>query len=526
MASPPTSNVQFFRPDGSPIPEPREWEPAWVVVEGSPDDLKRAVLRKQEVVLPLRCQRIGDRLVLAADWPRSGCGTFRISLDAPNRFVHRTITIRPTKITEAAFGRLLDDLTFRLPAAIAWKLQGLGGLAGIRLRPPADCSFGQELFRLRRAIEGRPDVLGLTQILERLADAPHRILTTREEVVGIDRARRLHPSRFPAIVNAHQRVTLGHIGHVPDQRPIHEVDVPENRLVAAFCHQIQFRLRRLAAIARATPALEASRLEIEALERKTEKARRRAAFLDEVQLLDRPIGTPSMVLQRRPEYRSALLGLRELNQEPAIYLDTSALDAPLESLPVLYQAWGTLCVLDVMLDQALEAGWAVKTHDIVKKGPHGLVMQILRAGTTLLTLSNHAGTTIRLRAEPTYGLAGVLRSASFPQIPDVVVERETEGIWDAWIFDPKYKLQRINDEGDHKPKKEDIDKMHAYRDAIRDRDDRHIVRYASILYPGPSQQYGVGLEAIRAVPGDDGPLRERLAKVISQILALRQVDVR
>jgi PD-(D/E)XK nuclease superfamily len=43
-------------------------------------------------------------------------------------------------------------------------------------------------------------------------------------------------------------------------------------------------------------------------------------------------------------------------------------------------------------------------------------------------------------------------------------------------------------------KKVDIDKMHAYRDAIRDQSGTRVVRYAATLYPGPELHYAEGLE--------------------------------
>lgn len=43
--------------------------------------------------------------------------------------------------------------------------------------------------------------------------------------------------------------------------------------------------------------------------------------------------------------------------------------------------------------------------------------------------------------------------------------------------------------------------MYAYRDAIRDVDDQHVVQYAAVLYPGATQTYGDDVAAIRAYPG-------------------------
>jgi predicted component of viral defense system (DUF524 family) len=75
-----------------------------------------------------------------------------------------------------------------------------------------------------------------------------------------------------------------------------------------------------------------------------------------------------------------------------------------------------------------------------------------------------------------------------------------------FIFDPKYKVDSEELEGeitDGRPKKVDIDKMHAYRDAIRDTNNEHAVEFAAIIYPGAAtERFGAGLEAIAARPGE------------------------
>jgi predicted component of viral defense system (DUF524 family) len=52
------------------------------------------------------------------------------------------------------------------------------------------------------------------------------------------------------------------------------------------------------------------------------------------------------------------------------------------------------------------------------------------------------------------------------------------------------------------PKKIDIDKMHAYRDAIRDLGDQPVVDSAAIVYPGPLANT---VEASRHFPGIRAP---------------------
>jgi len=51
------------------------------------------------------------------------------------------------------------------------------------------------------------------------------------------------------------------------------------------------------------------------------------------------------------------------------------------------------------------------------------------------------------------------------------------------------------------PRKLDLDKMHAYRDAIRGEGDQRVVQYAAILYPGRTRRFSAGMEAIGIRPG-------------------------
>ena len=95
-----------------------------------------------------------------------------------------------------------------------------------------------------------------------------------------------------------------------------------------------------------------------------------------------------------------------------------------------------------------------------------------------------------LTPERTYGNGGGQRSVSFTQRPDVAVDiRSQSGDLDLVLFDPKYKLD-ADDERSGIPVKSDVDKMHSYRDAIRDPLGEHLVRFAATLYPGRTQCYG------------------------------------
>jgi predicted component of viral defense system (DUF524 family) len=119
-----------------------------------------------------------------------------------------------------------------------------------------------------------------------------------------------------------------------------------------------------------------------------------------------------------------------------------------------------------------------------------------------------------------------LRTASHPQRPDVAIEvTDDSGATGVILFDPKYKLESeaLNgDITDARPKKEDMDKMHAYRDAVRDARDERVVRLAAILYPGPTvAPFGAGVDAISAVPGSSDLLDQRLEDILRRELSSR-----
>ena len=80
------------------------------------------------------------------------------------------------------------------------------------------------------------------------------------------------------------------------------------------------------------------------------------------------------------------------------------------------------------------------------------------------------------------------------------------------MFDPKYKLDSEGgaEPGDGSPKKADVDKMHAYRDAVRDRTGRRVVTYAATLYPGHTVTYGTDVAALRMYPGEESKLHRSL----------------
>ncbi|HSU17509.1 nuclease domain-containing protein [Longimicrobium sp.] len=282
------------------------------------------------------------------------------------------------------------------------------------------------------------------------------------------------------------------------------------------------RLRRLGPVLRG-PRHTALAAEAAELEQTLRAARHRASFLDQAGELAHTPDRLTMVLLKRDPYRAALAGLLELHRRVAVQLQAPEMEAPLENLPALYQLWGTLHVADALLDAAAGHGWRVSEQRLVQRTRDGLFVQALPGNQAAVTLLHEAtGGEVKLIPERTYGAGGELRSFTYRQIPDVAVELRVPGASPrVWLFDPKYKLdgEPLDAEGGTKPLKVDIDKMHAYRDAIRTPEGNRVVRCAAILYPGPPVRYNGGIEAISAVPEHDASIRERLHAILSSALS-------
>jgi predicted component of viral defense system (DUF524 family) len=537
MASPLTSKVSFVGTDGEALDAPREWTPELIEVAISPEQLQRSRLLCQGAQLPLYVQELAGQLRVLAQWPRSGTGQYRFLLELDDLPAYETVcTVRPRKISEESYSALISDLQGdRLPTSIAVGLEATGGLAGLELRYREETTLTQERLRLRRAVLGTETRAGLASALRAIARDPHRLLTKSEEWVPAERARRLEPVGLIQALRAPRN--LDYETHqplqVPDVRVEHTLDVYENRLVKLYYEQVSLRLRRLLSVVEANNLL-AMVSELETLRDMLGRARRDAAFLDEV---TRPRQLPTritMVLLRRSPYRAVLEGFVEFRRETYVQLDEPSLDAPLEGLPDLYQAWGTLQVIDVLLELAQEYGYETTEQRLAKQFGGGIYVKVLAVGEPALVLVRREDDrVVRLIPERSFTHSSKPhRSISFPQRPDVTVEvgspLETTTLL---LFDPKYKLRsedkplEVPEEVEDlagplgKPKKIDIDKMHAYRDAIRSANDERVVTSAAILYPGPATQYGDGIEALSAVPSEPGPLRERLRAILESALA-------
>jgi hypothetical protein len=524
MALPPTSDAQLIRlidVAGNPLGVPREWTTHWVEVAIPVEAWGVAELWRGTEPMPLTLRRIGGEVRVVAEWPRSGTGNYELRLISQSAQSRLLLTVRPEKLTPSSYAQLLEDLETRIPASVAVGLQRIGGLSGLELLPPQESTIAEEIHRLRRAITGTAQRRGLADVLRDLARDPYRVLASQELWVRRGSARRPHPARLVQALTRASNIAVDKKPlRVLDKRVTPDVDVYENRLVKAFAHQVERRLHRVRRL-ELSPTFQA---EVETLAQRLRFAKRQASFLMDVGELDHIPDRMTMVLLMHPLYRATLEGYLDFQRRLTIRLDTDALDSPLENVPYLYQIWGTLMVLQVLLSIGEDCGYRLTQQRLVGRDGGGAFVRVLPDGKPALTmLQLDTRTEVRLIPERSYSVGPGLRSITYSQRPDVAIEVRAVGERPrVYLFDPKYKLDVEVLEGlsyDGKPKKIDIDKMHAYRDAIRATDGERVVEYAAILYPGPEVIFAGGIEALHADPGNQGSLRSKLSLVIGRLLS-------
>jgi hypothetical protein len=528
MASPATTRLHPLDNGGGRLEAPREWTPGLVEVDIAPALWEQAKLECNDRALSLSLRRLRGQQKVVAVWPQAKTGHYELRLSLPDAPTERvTWSVQPSKISTSAYLKMLEALEQRLPVSIALSLQRLGALTGLRFKEPAESTIAQELATLKRAVEGFPQRPGLETILPLVARDPHRVLSSGEAWVSRSRAKRINPAALSRVLAVGSN--LGSDGlpwKLPEARAAASVDVYENRLLATFHEQAALRLRGLRAAiqkdANRDRRLRLASVCNELVERLS-RSRRSARFLDQVKQLSHQPDRVSMVLQRRPEYRYALEGYIDLNRSAAPQLHSPHLEAPLEGLPALYQTWGVLQVLDVLLEVAVDQRFDDPQQRIVSHEPSGVFVRVLRDGKPAVVARRRSDETVlRLIPQRIYMPSGSgYHSVSYEQKPDVAIEIERPGERGRiLLFDPKYKLNSDRSGGKpQRPKKDDIDAMHAYRDAIRDETGQRVVEFAAILYPGPTKDYDDGLRALSAVPGEEDALRSELRQVLSDALA-------
>lgn len=331
-----------------------------------------------------------------------------------------------------------------------------------------------------------------------LAD-PHQVLRRESRRVSIESATCVGPSAIGSIVCRGQElspagraatlpIAVSLRGHVPmaiDEDVVHRTyDTPENRFAKALLHQVTWLLEAVdRSLGSAGNDQFRSRLDREC------SAIRRIVHPIGSAPLWASVGTmssvpvASTVLQRRRGYRSLFHHYALLRLATKVALSEEHTKHLLETkdIAALYELWCYFSLVDsVTAVLGLPSARASITSDETEKRVrHGYDVTWGNGVRVSYNLSFPSGT------------AASRRSYSVGLRPDIVLTVPGTGKTELHIFDAKFKIDAPSeifvDEADGNApatnafKREDLYKMHAYRDAILD------ARSAWVLYPGGSR---------------------------------------
>ncbi len=514
MQSRPSSKITFCSDEAIQLEGPNEWDECDLEIGLPCEQWESIRLFLQGKPLQSYLVLIGGKRVIRARWPKAGPGHYKLRLEAAQHEEERFITILPAKLGKEDYLQLLEELEYKLPCAIALNLKRCRAFSSMIFEPPRSSTLEQEHLRIRRVLLGTSERLGILKLLQLLESDCH-VTLSREKLflpswsaASIDQTR-LHEALF----RSGNVLPDGRLVGVPSSRCQESRDTYENRFVASFVELVASRLARLIAALSIV-----SSTEVPELKTLLRLLQQRSKFLRNVSSLTGEPKFISMVLLNKPNYRATLESYLEFAKHSTVILDEPALDAPLNAFPDLYQLWGTLKVLESLSDHCANRKLQCLSQTLLVRVGGTFLLRLSPKGSRIAAFTDSkSNTQVSVFREPTYSKKSPdIRSLSHSQIPDIVVEVRREGEAPQLVlFDPKYKLASA----DRTPMKEDIDKMHVYRDSlITASTGEHVVQYAAIMYPGIHMQYSDSLAALPALPQAESQLKAALKDVFEKFI--------
>ncbi|MDZ4837677.1 MAG: nuclease domain-containing protein [Candidatus Melainabacteria bacterium] len=554
MESPPSSSIWFYdlhdRP-GAAIPGPVEARNCGIGIEVPAERRFNISLKVGGAPLPV----LENGASVYSEWPPCGPGHYELLLEFDNVREQRTITIMPRNFAESDLASLIHDLTNALPYAIASQLNQCGAQLGALPAQDQVSALENEYFKLRGAIAGANNKLGMLQILPILQRECHQVLSTKLELRSVNKLRRPDISKLPQAISIPGNVVTSQKLYQMFDVTVHRsYEAYENRLVKAYVIALRSRVARLQAELKSF-APSAMATDLDTLANEFHLAYMRAGFLREVKNPSLSSLRITMVLLKNPAYRAVLEGYLALNSTASVALDEPALyTLPLNHFPYLYQRWVNLKVLSALLQVGLESGFRCVSHHWVKSNQKSISIQVMNDGHPAVQLS--CPTTGRLVSFVPWSATGGTENISGQNLlMGAAVTIETHGKpVSILLFDPKYWVDSRKTDGETsdaektnaektkakkaqakkttaksddasqnlsslEPHQEDIDRILRYRDTVKSSDRTSEIHYAAILYPGQTKQIAVGLEALPAHPSDGDDLGEIVCAVLRRYLA-------
>ena len=441
-----------------------------------------------------------------------------------------TFLVRSGKWGDLEFARMLEDLV-EIATSLPFAAGTAAPLPYDRTTVAEDCVLYTAFVYLRHILSASaPEASQLAPALESILRDPHRLFRRTDHRVPLDRLGYVSERTCLDLLTGRDFVTTprgtgGFLaeeldGHLPERvtesRVVMSLDSPENRFVLGFLRQAEaiVQAMRRVALTRSGSIFERRIVgECDDLQRKLSIFLRRDQWRAVGPMTQLPTG--STVLQARRGYRDVYRHFIRLHLASiALPIDRHRARDLLESKDIarLYELW---CYFQVVATLRSILGEPNCPQQIRSDGFGTQLDQGV-----LVEWSEHG---VRAGYNVSFGQSGQHRSYSRTMRPDVTIFLRDGGVH---ILDAKFRVT-WNDAasankdtvGDIKNfKRDDLDKMHAYRDAIPN------ARSAWVMYPGTVRREfsdgsaGVsGVGAVPVVPGEGGAIE--LRALIERMLA-------
>jgi hypothetical protein len=495
--------IRFENMQGLNLVTLPEWEPAWIVIHGQWQDLPQLELRLSGQTLPLQWNPSHQRLQTL--WQRRSAGLYHLALFQADKLVlQMSLAVWPEGWGVAGLLNLLEDLYYLLPVEWGNALAtGKNHWSGAYQKPARLRGWRQEFALLQALVLGNPQSPGLLQALA--IWQPQLNVGKAKQIIEVER----YQARSPVMTGS----SLFRGKRISDRRPDWSADNAENRFVKALVTRLEQRMQQLAQWLGAKAELPVKQELLDWLKqlRQLYQSKENWSQIQARQTL------PLLALTSRPDYQPFLRIWQRLSESFVFTGQAGHIHRSIEQLPSLYQTWCMIQVLLALKREAEKLGWKVISDHWVF-GQDREWIRVLPRGEIVLTLQHpQTQAKIEVYAERQFGKMGPIQSMSYEQRPDLVaLWSQAEKPYQIWLWDAKYRLgENLN-----RPQKGDIDRMHAYRDAIGTESGKKLVSSACILYPGPSMRYSPGLEALCASPLKKETLGPDLSRQISALFLL------
>ena len=422
------------------------------------------------------------------------------------RFGPVNVRVKNKKIPEDLYNSMLNYIALKY-ANLIFSFNTPLGQRYKREKPGSDIAYIEYLFLKTFLLDGSPDIDGIAALI---LNDPHMKINVEYASTPIEKVSFVEPgSLFKTFLQAnsftmlppHHPLTSTHLANtlalrtgsnifpaqVVTQYKYHTVDTAENRFVKHFLEQIRHRMDRLAS---SMMGISGTYLNGEIEANIAKLAKKIDMFLKDPFWADVSpmtfIPANSQVLQRREGYRQ-LFGLYSLLQLcTRCDFDADDFKNLLETkdTPTLFEYWSFFNVKDILdgSGRKITDCRSIVTDDQKEQRIHLCTVITYEDNIRLAFNQDYSGTA-GCSPDDDFDETYVTNSSySHRLIPDIVISKAGKIL----ILDAKYKGKQGagtfygEDEsgGISKWKDEDIDKMHTYREAIKN------VIGAFILYPG------------------------------------------